>query len=277
MTTTVLNGTWGIVGYGTMAQAMVRTLLQQGVLETTALQACVRDAGRAAALTQRDGFPVGVDPAPVLAADHLLLAIKPQQWSGFRETCSVLPERRQGGGLLISILAGVPLGQLVNAFPQRACVRAVPNLACRIGQGVTGLSFAAGLSPSLGGLCKALFAALGRVETLPESQMDAFLALAGSGPAMVAVAIEALADGGVAAGLSRKQATANAIQMVLGSAAILQQEHLSPAELKEAVCSPGGTSIAAVAQLERSGLRSALIDGVLAAQQRSAELARTPR
>ena len=273
----MLNGTWGIVGYGTMAQAMVRTLLQQGVLQVDALRACVRNASRAAALTQRDGFPVGVDPAPVLAADHLLLAIKPQQWPGFRQTCSTLPTNRNGEGLLISILAGVPLEQLVDTFPQRACVRAVPNLACRIGQGITGVSFAAGVDAPRRERCEALFAALGRVETLPETQMDAFLALAGSGPAMVAVVIEALADGAVAAGLSRKQAAANAVQMVLGSAAVLQQEHLSPAELKEAVCSPGGTSIAAVAQLERSGLRAALMDGVLAAQRRSAELARPSR
>ena len=267
-----VGGTWGIVGYGKMAQAITRALLRQGVLDATVLRACVRDASRAEALTDRDGFPVGVDPVPVLAADHVLLAIKPQQWPDFVESCSALSTDRQGKGLMISILAGVRLDRLVAAFPQRACVRAVPNLACRIGEGITGLNFAAGLGPSLRQLTMAVFTPLGRVETLPESQMDAFLALAASGPAMVAVAIEALADGGVAAGLPREQATANTIQMVLGCAALLQREQLSPASLKEAVCSAGGTSIAAVAELERRGLRCALIDGVLAAQRRSAEL-----
>ncbi|MYE21853.1 MAG: pyrroline-5-carboxylate reductase, partial [Synechococcus sp. SB0662_bin_45] len=110
------------------------------------------------------------------------------------------------------------------------------------------------------------------VEYVSEAQMDGFLALAASGPAMVAVMMEALADGGVAAGLSRAQANSIAQAMVAGSAALLQKEQLPPSALKDAVCSPGGTSIAAVAELERRGFRAALMDAVLAAQRRSREL-----
>lgn len=268
-----MDGRWGFLGYGQMAQSMVRPWLDSGCLQREQVVACVRDHGRAAALCRRDGVAVGVDLRPVLAADHLVLACKPQQLPTVLETRAALdPPPQEGQGLVISILAGVSLGRLQAAFPQRPCVRAMPNIACRIGAGLTGLAMAAGASPRHRELATALFAALGQVEQVSEAQMDAFLALAASGPALVAVMMEALADGGVAAGLPRAQANTIAQVMVAGSTALLQKEQWSPAALKEAVCSPGGTSIAAVAELERRSFRAALMDAVLAAQRRCREL-----
>ena len=268
-----MNCRWGVLGYGQMAQSMVRPWLQGGLLRPEQVVACVRDHGRAAALRQRDGVAVGVDLRPVLMADDLLLACKPQQLQRVLESRAALdPPPREGGGLVISIMAGVSLGRLQAAFPQRPCVRAMPNIACRVGAGLTGLTMAASVSPEQRQRATTLFAALGQVEQVGEGQMDAFLALAASGPALVAVMMEALADGGVAAGLSRARANAIAQAMVAGSTALLQKEQLAPSALKDAVCSPGGTSIAAVAELERRGFRAALMDAILAAQRRSREL-----
>jgi pyrroline-5-carboxylate reductase len=119
---------------------------------------------------------------------------------------------------------------------------------------------------------KHLFEAVGEVVEVPESLMDAVTGLSGSGPGYVAVMIEALIDGGVAAGLPRAIATQLAIQTVRGTAELLQTNRLHPAELKDRVTSPGGTTIAGIAQLERAGVRSALIEAVRASCQRSQEL-----
>ena len=268
-----MNGRWGVLGYGQMARSMVRPWLDAGLLQPEQVVACVRDPARATALCERDGVAVGIDLRPVLTADHVVLACKPQQLQTVLETRAALdPPPREGQGLVISILAGVSLGRLQAAFPRRPCVRAMPNIACRIKAGLTGLAMAAGLSPEQRERATALFAALGQVEHVSEAQMDAFLALAASGPALVAVMMEALADGGVAAGLPRTQANTVAQVMAAGSIALLREEQLAPSALKEAVCSPGGTSIAAVAELERRSFRAALMDAVLAAQRRCREL-----
>ena len=114
--------------------------------------------------------------------------------------------------------------------------------------------------------------AVGKVVTVPESLMDAVTGLSGSGPAYVAIAIEALADGGVAAGLPRQIADKLALQTVLGTAQLLNESQLHPAQLKDRVTSPGGTTIAGITKLEQAGFRSALIEAVIAAAGRSQEL-----
>jgi pyrroline-5-carboxylate reductase len=118
-----------------------------------------------------------------------------------------------------------------------------------------------------------LFAQVGEVLELPESQLDAFLALTSSGPAFVALVAEAMADGAVAAGLPRQQAHHLAHRTLAGTAALLQEQQLHPAQLKDMVSSPGGTTIAGIRALESGGLRAALIEAVVAAAERSRELA----
>ena len=120
---------------------------------------------------------------------------------------------------------------------------------------------------------ESLFAAVGQVLPLPEAQLDGFLALTSSGPAFVALVAEAMADGAVAAGLPRDLALQLAHRTLAGTAALLEQQQLHPAQLKDMVSSPGGTTIAGLRQLERAGLRSALIEAVVAAAERSRQLA----
>lgn len=202
------------------------------------------------------------------ATEILLLAIKPQ----------VLEKVVQGLGmvqhspLIISILAGVTLSRLEAAFPQRAIIRAMPNTPATVGEGMTAIALNSFVGEGQIIMAKTLFTAIGEVVEVPESLMDGVTGLSGSGPAYVAIMVEALADGGVAAGLPRAIAHQLALQTVFGTAQLLQQKKIHPAQLKDQVTSPGGTTIAGVAQLEKSGFRSAIIEAVKSAYQRSQEL-----
>ena len=148
----------------------------------------------------------------------------------------------------------------------------MPNTPAIIGAGMTAIAAGENVQPEQVETAKSIFTSVGQVVEVPEYQMDAVTGLSGSGPAFVAIALEALADGGVAAGLPRAIAQKLAIQTVLGTAKLLQESQLHPAQLKDRVTSPGGTTIAGVAELESNGFRAALIEAVFAAYQRSQEL-----
>ena len=172
---------------------------------------------------------------------------------------------------------------LINHHQAGACTPAWGQHGCsglaRIftrethGQGLTGLAWGEGIPAEQQLWVRQLFGQVGEVLDLPESQLDAFLALTSSGPAFVAVVAEALADGAVAAGLPRLLAQRLAHRTLAGSAALMEERDLHPGQLKDMVSSPAGTTIAGLRQLEKAGLRSALIEAVLAAAQRSRELA----
>lgn len=201
-------------------------------------------------------------------AETVLLAIKPQVFPIVADQL----RPHLSAKLVISILAGTSISQLESAFPGVAVVRVMPNTPALVGEGMTALSFGEHVTESNRNEATALFKSVGRVISVPESQMDAITALSGSGPGYMATIVEALSDGGVKAGLPRAIATELAVQTMLGSAKLLQQEQLHPAVLKDRVTSPGGTTISGIAELERQGLRAALIDAVQAAKQRSEEL-----
>jgi pyrroline-5-carboxylate reductase len=148
----------------------------------------------------------------------------------------------------------------------------MPNTPATVGMGITAISAGNYVQPEQLNLATQIFQAIGEVVTVPETLMDAVTGLSGSGPAYVAIAIEALADGGVAAGLPRQIADKLALQTVLGTAQLLKESQLHPAQLKDRVTSPGGTTIAGVTKLEQSGFRSALIEAVITAAKRSQEL-----
>jgi pyrroline-5-carboxylate reductase len=261
--------TFGVVGLGRMAQALLFPLLEAGLVEPDAVRAVVASETSAAALRQaHHGLDVDTDPAAAWAAPVVLLAVKPQQLDLAAQAAA-----GGSGGLLVSVLAGVTLERLQRLFPQWQCVRAVPNTPALVRAGLTGLAFGADVDPDQRRWVEQLFAQVGEVHELPEPQLDAFLALTSSGPAFVAVVAEALADGAVAAGLPRLLAQRLTHRTLAGSAALMLERNLHPGELKDMVSSPGGTTIAGLRQLEQAGLRSALIEAVVAAAQRSRELA----
>jgi pyrroline-5-carboxylate reductase len=148
----------------------------------------------------------------------------------------------------------------------------MPNTPAIVGAGMSAIALGKRVQASHRDLALRLFQAVGEVVEVPESSMDAVTALSGSGPGYVAVFLEALTDGGVAVGLSRAISTQLALQTLQGTVQLLQDRHIHPAQLKDQVTSPGGTTITGIAQLEKAGFRSAVIEAVRAAYQRSQEL-----
>ena len=255
-----------------MGEAILSRLLAQKVYLAETILVSEPNAQRRDYLQQQYRVRVTADNRIVAESSPvLLLAIKPQVLD------AVAVDLRDKGqendrSLVISILAGVPLSKLSKVFSRQPIIRVMPNTPAIIGAGITAIAAGENVKPEQIETAKSIFASVGQVVEVPEYQMDAVTGLSGSGPAFVAIAIEALADGGVAAGLPRAIAQQLAIQTVLGTAKLLQESQLHPAQLKDRVTSPGGTTIAGVAELESNGFRSAIIEAVVAAYQRSQEL-----
>lgn len=208
------------------------------------------------------------DNQRVLAeSEILLLAVKPQNLK--EVVASLKLDDTTNRPLVVSILAGVSLDLLAEGFPGLPLVRVMPNTPAVVGQAMTAITANDLVSPLQLQQVRAIFEAVGEVVEVPEYLMDAVTGLSGSGPAFVAMMVEALSDGGVAAGLPRQMALDLAIQTVLGTATLLKLKKLHPALLKEQVSSPGGTTIAGVMALEDRGFRGAVISAVMAAYKRA--------
>lgn len=258
------------LGGGNMAEALIRGLLSQRLYSPGAI--AVSDIAAARVAYLRDEFGVGAvtsNAEVAAAAPIVVLAVKPQH------ARAVLSEVRSQltGKLAISIVAGLTLKALTDVVPEARWVRAMPNTPALVQAGMTVVCPAAGIGPADRKHALDIFRAVGRaVEIEQETLLDAVTGLSGSGPAYVFLFLEALADGGVQAGLPRGLAMELAIQTVLGSAKLAQETARHPGELKDQVASPGGTTIAGIAALERAAFRSAVMQAVDAATARAKEL-----
>lgn len=262
----------GIIGGGVMAKAIASRLLSENIYSASSILVSEPQPQRQEFWQKEYGVVGTTDNVRVVkTAPIVLLAIKPQildkviEQLDFSNNIAVSP-------LIISILAGVTLNKLESAFVGCPVIRVMPNTPATVGQGISAIAAGKKVDSTHLEEAKRIFAAVGKVVEVPETQMDAVTGLSGSGPAYVALMIESLADGGVAAGLPRAIALQLAIQTVLGTATLIQQSGLHPAELKDRVSSPGGTTIAGVAALEKAGFRSAAIEAVKASYNRSKEL-----
>lgn len=263
-----------------MGEALLSRLITQKIYQPSEVLVSEPQQQRRVFLEQQYGVPVTADNRVVaLEAKVLFLAVKPQVFTSVAQTLSdvVATVADLEPPLVISILAGVPLSKLEAAFPQLPVIRAMPNTPATVGAGITALALGKHTDESHKKIAQQVFAAVGEVVVVPEALMDAVTGLAGSGPAYVAMMVEALSDGGVAAGLPRAIALRMALQTVRGTAVLLQETGMHPAELKDRTASPGGTTIAGITELERAGFRSALIEAVRAASLRSQELAISPQ
>jgi pyrroline-5-carboxylate reductase len=268
-----LTAKLGIIGGGVMAEALLSRLISRGTHQAQDVWVSEPLPSRRDFLAQQYGIhATGDNQAVVAEVDVLLLAIKPQVFQSVVD--ALMPPAAASEQLVISILAGVSIQKLEAAFPGQPVIRTMPNTPATIGAGMTAIAPGHQANPSHVQIAQQIFAAVGEVVEVPESMMDAVTGLSGSGPGYVAVMIEALIDGGVAAGLPRAIATQLAIQTVRGTAELLQTQSLHPAVLKDRVTSPGGTTIAGIAHLEQAGFRSAIIEAVRAAYRRSQELGR---
>ncbi|MEM7794879.1 MAG: pyrroline-5-carboxylate reductase [Cyanobacteria bacterium P01_C01_bin.118] len=261
----------GIIGGGVMGEALLSCLLSKGMFTPESILVSDLSHERRQLLTEQYDIQTTHSNREVLAhSDIVVLAIKPQV---FEAVAKDLSGATTGDPpLLISILAGVSLSRLEKAVPGWPVIRAMPNTPATVGCGMTAVAVGnRAMAEHMDFACQ-LFSAVGEVVQVAEPLLDGVTGLSGSGPAYVAIVIEALADGGVASGLSRATANKLALQTVLGTAQLLQKTGMHPAVLKDRVTSPGGTTISGIACLEELGLRSALIEAVRAASSRSREL-----
>jgi pyrroline-5-carboxylate reductase len=267
----IMTDRLGFVGAGNMAAALVRGWLGSGNLRPSQIKLsdvdvskrdrCAADAKVGVAVTNRE-----------LAewSSVLILAVKPQAMAKALAECAPVVDATK---LVISIAAGVRTETIAAALPNGArIVRTMPNTPALVGAAATALAAGPGATAADLTFAKTLFDAVGRSTIVDESLMDAVTGLSGSGPAYVMVVIEALADGGVREGLSRETALLLATQTVLGSARLLIESGDHPAEWKDRVTSPGGTTSAGLAALEAGRLRHALARAVQHATRRAREL-----
>jgi pyrroline-5-carboxylate reductase len=273
MTSAALEKTIGFVGAGNMAEAMIRGLIQGGVVPATSIIASGPRRERLEELRAVYGIHTTTDNAAVPArAQIVVLSVKPQIMEKVaRELAPVLTPDR----LVISVAAGVDSATIEgHLFEGARVIRVMPNTPALVRAGATAIS--RGQHATDADLVEAsqIFDAVGMTVIVDENQLDAVTGLSGSGPAYIFLILEALADAGVKVGLSRRNAQRLAAQTVMGSAKLLLETDEHPGRLKDMVTSPGGTAIAGLHTLEEGGLRTTLINAVETATKRARELGR---
>ncbi|MFV1980647.1 MAG: pyrroline-5-carboxylate reductase [Rhodothermia bacterium] len=266
------NHTIAVIGAGNIGCALLGGLLRGGDIEPARIWATRRDATALEEVGVRfPGIRIGTDNvAAVEQATIVILAIKPQNADGvFNEIAGSIGEE----AIVISTLAGVTTEMISASLGEGvAIVRSMPNTPALVDEGATALVAGEHASDADLRIAERIFGAVGQVEVVPEYLMDAVTGLSGSGPAYVYMVIEALTDGGVKQGLARPIALRLAAQTVYGAAKLVIETGRHPAILRDEVTTPGGTAIAAIAELESHGLRTMLINAVATATKRSQEL-----
>jgi len=266
----------GFVGAGQMATALARGLCRAGLAQPRGIVAADPSEAAREAFARATGASVTPSNAEVVnRCDVVFLAVKPQQMeAALRDVRATVDQRH----LVISIATGISLDALAGALgANRRLARVMPNTPCLVGASASAYCLGGAAAAEDGRLVERLLGAVGLALQLPEPLLDAVTGLSGSGPAFVYLVIEALADGGVRAGLPRDVALRLAAQTVLGAAQMVLSTGQHPGVLKDAVASPGGTTIAGLHELERAGVRGALMNAVVAAAARSKELGQTAR
>ena len=255
-----------LIGGGRMGEALLGGLLAGGWCESADVRVVEASADRRAELAER--FPeVELADAPA-GAEGVVLAVKPH------DAVAVCKELgHEGVQRILSVAAGVTLARLESALPpDLPVVRAMPNTPALVGVGASAIAGGSAAGEEDLAWAEAILSSVGLVVRVPEGQLDAVTGLSGSGPAYLFLVAEALVEAGVLQGLPRAVAEALVAQTLLGSATLLATSDEGATALREAVTSPGGTTAAGLRELERAGVRAALLEAVAAAARRSAEL-----
>lgn len=265
--------TYGFIGCGNMAQAMIGGIVSSGLAQGADVMASNPSASKLTAMQEQYGIQTTHDNSAVAAfADLLVLAVKPH----FYET--VIEEIRDAvseNTIVVMIAAGQKLAVNAERFHKPVkLVRVMPNTPALVGEAMSAVTFSDQLTQTDRDAVFSMLRSFGRAEEVAEGQMDVVTAVSGSSPAYVDLFLEAMADGAVLHGMPRAQAYTFAAQAVLGAAKMVLETGEHPGVLKDNVCSPGGTTIAAVASLERSGLRAAVMDAMDACYQKSQEMSK---
>ena len=259
----------GIIGGGAMAEAMIAGMTAEGAVPPSHIFISEHKAARCDVLRQTYHVNAQVGAEDFLPRiDVLVLAVKPAAAAAaMHETAPYL--RR--GALVLSIVAGLTMAQIAAAYPRHPIIRAMPNTPLAVGAGMSAYACSGDADASARKAVDVVLGTAGRVVEVKECDLDAVTGLSGSGPAYAFLMIEALTDGGVAAGLRHDTAQVFAAQTLLGAAQMVL-DGVAPAALRAAVTSPAGTTAAGLRVMENAGVRAALIEAVLAAAERSKEL-----
>lgn len=248
----------GFIGLGNMARAMMTGMLAKGIVTSDEVMGADLNEKQRSEVEGQFGIRTSADNVEVVKeSEVIVLAIKPQYAASVLEEIAPFVE----GKYIVSIMAGKTMA-FMREYLGGGCkiVRTMPNTPALVGEGCSAMSFDADISEAVKAELIALFESFGKAYEVPENLMDVVVGVSGSSPAYIFVLIEAMADGVVAQGMPRDLAYKMASQAVLGSAKMVLETGEHPGSLKDKVCSPGGTTIQAVRELEKRGFRSAVIE-----------------
>jgi len=261
-----------ILGAGRIGESLISGLLSSGWRAASEVAATSRRAERVAELRERYGVEATLSNHDAAAGAALVvIAVKPQDIEGLLGEIGtlVLPEQT-----VLSVAAAIPTSRIESRLPAGVpVVRAMPNTPSTVHEGIAGLSAGAHAGEANLDLAEEALSHLGAVVRVPEEALDAITAVSGSGPAYFALLAEAMIEAGILLGLSREISTQLVVQTMFGTAKQLRDEKMHPVELREMVTSPGGTTIAAIRELEMAGVRAAFLNAIQAAMLRARELA----
>ena len=263
--------TFGFIGTGNMGGALARALAKN--VEGDSILLANRSAEKAAALATELGCKAVSSEAIAKKADYIFLGVKHQMMADLLAQLSPILKEREDRFILVTMAAGLTIQRIrelaVGDYP---VIRIMPNTPASIGEGMILYTAGSDVLDIELQIFLAAMAGAGRLSPLPEHLMDAGSAVSGCGPAFVDLFIEALADGGVACGLPRASALEFAAQMVAGSAKLILESGKHPGVLKDAVCSPGGTTIQGVRALEAGNFRGTVMEAVIKAYEKNFDL-----
>lgn len=263
------NSRVAFVGVGMMGEALLAGLLRDG----RPIEVVVSDhsAERQSEVAEKYGVRAGTVAEAVAGATSIVLAVKPKDMAELLDDMSA---HLQPGALVISVAAGLTSAYLEERLPAGApVVRVMPNTPALVGEGMTAVSAGTHCTERQLAEAQALLSSSGKVISVPENQLDAVTAISGSGPAYIFYVVEAMVEAGVLLGLTRATATELVVQTLYGAATMLTETGDHPTLLRERVSSPGGTTVAALRQLDDHKVRAAFLTAMVAAAERSAELA----
>jgi pyrroline-5-carboxylate reductase len=261
-----------VLGAGKAGEALITGVLSSGWCEAGEIVATARHQEHLDGLGERHGIAVSLSNAEaVKGATIVVIAVKPQDIEALLGEIGGVVTVEQ---TVLSIAAAIPTALIERHLSDRVpVVRAMPNTPVTVQEGMAGVSAGAYAEEEHLARAEEVLGSVGRTVRVDEGYMDAITAVSGSGPAYFALLAESMIEAGILLGLSREVSTDLVVQTMLGTAKLLRDEKMHPVELREMVTSPGGTTIAAIRELEQAGVRAAFLNAIQAAMERSKELA----
>ncbi|MCR8539717.1 MAG: pyrroline-5-carboxylate reductase [Prochlorococcus marinus CUG1439] len=260
-----------IIGFGNIAKAIITPLLDKKLIKPENVYCVVNSKKSLEHIKENYKYNINIfdssskDSKIVWDCKVKLLSVKPQHLKDIAEADNI----KTKDNLLVSILAGVSINRLTQKFPNHKCVRVVTNIPITVGKGLTGIAWGEKITKDQKQFTKELFQNTSKIYEFTEDSLDIFLALTSSGPAIIALIIEALSDGGLSGGLPKMLSEELVMEMILGTISLIKEEKLTTSDVKNLVTSPGGTTISALRVLEKKSIRSALIESIVSARNRS--------